>query len=411
MADLKLFNSKMELKATKKNTSIIIQTWGDYEFKLFPGTKSTKPYVHYQFVNPNTGKGERQRVLTGLKPGASLTSLKQDAKHVVTALINLLSKGYNPIAESFNDLPITPLSPIKDCIPYWLKQRELKVQNQAMKEKALKMNQYLMDYFTEWLTDKKYLMRKASTFTKIDIDHFLESTSLKRKWNKVSYNCYRTDLGTFFNFLVTLKITSENPVQSSAKKNTKRDSSRFKIYEASELKNVVELLAKDKSYFGLYIASKMVFHYNIRPVELTRIQVRDIDFVKKTITLSPDKTKNGDEAIFALNDEVYNLLDDLVANKPIDYYVFGHRCKPSQLQIHQDYFGQKWRMFRQKYNIPERLKFYALKHSSNYYDLQSGASFEEIRQRNRHGNLQVTTLYIRERLFKNAIKASESSMF
>ncbi|MES2062718.1 MAG: tyrosine-type recombinase/integrase [Bacteroidota bacterium] len=401
----------MELKAKKKDTSVVIQTWKDYEFKLFPGTTSTKPYVHFQFLNPDTGKLERQRKLTGLKPGASLAVLKKDAKDVVEALITLLSKGWNPITNTFNDLPITPLSPIKECIPYWLKQRELKVENQGMKEKALKMNRYLMNFFTEWLTEKKYLMRKPSTFNKLDIDHFLESTALARKWGKVSYNCYRTDLGTFFNFLVTLKITDENPVPLSVKKNTKRDSSRFKIFETDELKNVVTLLAMDKAYFGLYIASKMVFHYNIRPVELTRIQVENIDFSKRTLTLPPDKTKNEEEAIFALNDELYNLLDDLVVNKPAHYYVFGHRCKPSATQVQEDYFGQKWRTFRLKYDVPTRLKFYALKHSSNYYDLQGGASFEEIRQRNRHGNLQVTTLYIRERLYKNAIKASESTMF
>ncbi|MGY4536659.1 hypothetical protein ACVW0P_001073 [Mucilaginibacter sp. UYNi724] len=220
----------MELKAKKKDTSVVIQTWGDYEFKLFPGTKSTKPNVNFLFLNPDTGKNERQRKLTGLKPGSNITVLKKDAKDVVAALINLLSKGWNPISGTFNDLPITPLSPIKDCIPYWLKQRELKVENQAMKLKALKMNQYLMAFFTEWLTDRKYLMRKPSNFTKIDIDHFLEHTALKRKWGKVSYNCYRVDLGTFFNFLVTLKIADENPVQLSSKKNTKRDSSRFKIY-------------------------------------------------------------------------------------------------------------------------------------------------------------------------------------
>jgi integrase len=401
----------MELKAKKKDNSVVIQTWGDYEFKLFPGTKSTKPYVHFQFLNPETGKEERQRKLSGLKPGSSLAVLKKEAKDMVADLIDLLSKGWNPITNTFNDLPITPLSPIKECIQYWLKQRELKFLNGAMSEKTYKNNQYLMTFFSEWLTKKKYLMRKPSTFTKIDVDHFLESTALNRKWGKVSYNCYRTDLGTFFNFLVTLKITDENPVQQSGKKNTRRDSSRFKIFEASELKNVVTLLALDKAYFGLYIASKMVFHYNIRPVELTRIQVEDIDFSKRTLTLPPDKTKNGDEAIFALNDELYNLLDDLVANKPLEYYIFGHRCKPSAVQIQQDYFGQKWRTFRVKYGIPVRLKFYALKHSSNYYDLQEGASFEEIRQRNRHGNLQVTTLYIRERLYKNAIKASSSTMF
>jgi len=401
----------MEQKKTSKTDSIVIQTWGTYDFKLFPGTNSTKPYVHFLFLDPDTGKEVRQRKLSGLKPGASIAVLKKEAKEMVSDLIDLLSKGWNPISNTFNDLPITPLSSVKDCIEYWLREREAKVLNSAMKPKALKMNRYLMDYFTKWLTDKKFLFRKANTFTRIDIDNFLEKTSQERDWGKVSYNYYRISLGTFFNFLVTLKIVSENPVQLSAKKNTKRDSSRFKIYEENELRTVVDLLAKDERYFGLYVASKMVFLYNLRPVELTRIQVKDIDFLKMLLTLKPEKTKNNNEAIFKLNAEMFTLLDDLALNNPPDFYLFGHRCKPSAQQVHEDYFGQKWRIFRTEYGISEHLKFYALKHSSNYYDLEDGASYEEIRQRNRHGNLQVTTLYIRERLHKNHIKPSESARF
>ncbi len=401
----------MEQQATSKKDSIVIQTWGDYEFILFPGSKSTKPYVHFQFLNPETGKEKRQRICTGLKPGASLAVLKKEAKELVPDLINLLSKGWNPVNRTYNDLPITPLSSIKDCIEFWLQEREVKVQNKAMKPKALKMNRYLMDYFIKWLTEKKYLFRKTDTFTKIDIDNFLEKTSKERGWGKVSYNCYRIDLGTFFNFLVTLKIVSENPVPLSAKKNTKRDSSRFKIYEEDELKTVVELLVKDERYFGLYVASKMVFLYNLRPVELTRIQIKDIDFSKMLLTLDAEKTKNYNEAVFKLNTEMFILLDELASNNPPDFYLFGHRCKPSAQRFHEDYFGQKWRIFRTEYGISEHLKFYALKHSSNYYDLEDGASYEEIRQRNRHGNLQVTTLYIRERLHKNHIKPSESARF
>ncbi|RKR82670.1 site-specific recombinase XerD [Mucilaginibacter gracilis] len=396
---------------SQKEDSILIQSWSTYDFKLFPGSKSTKPYLHFQFLNPKTNKEERQRKLAGLKKGESISVLKKQAKEMVPALIHLLSNGWNPIENTFNDLPITPLSTIQECIAYWLKEREIKVSNNAMKPKGLKTNGYLMDYFTKWLTEKKYLFRKANTFTQIDIDNFLQKTSQERKWGKVTYNCYRQDLGTFFNFLLTLKIISENPVNLTKKKSTKKDSSRFKIYEEDELKNVVELLRKDARYLGLYIATKFIFHYNIRPIELTRIQVSDIDFSKRILTLAPEKTKNGDEAVFKLNDETFILLDDLVADQPPDFFVFGHKCKPSRLQIHQDYFGQKWRSFREDYNLSSHLKLYALKHSSNYYDLEGGVSFEEIRQRNRHSSLQVTTLYIRERLNKNQIKASGSLKF
>ncbi|MCC8409887.1 tyrosine-type recombinase/integrase [Mucilaginibacter sp. UR6-1] len=395
-------------KETKQSGAILIQTWETYEFKLHPGSK---PYISFYFINPDTGVSQRIRKMTNLKPGSSLSVLKTNAKDTIEVMVDWLSKGWNPITDNFKDRPLSPLSTIDECLDYWLKEREKQRDNKAMKPKSYELNSYLVRYFKTWLQSKSYLQRKPQTFTRIDIDSFLQHTANLRKWNKVSYNCYRTDLGTFFNYLKTLKLITENPVIESVKKNTRKDSSRFKIYESSELHHVVKLLENDKSYFGLFVASKLVFHYNIRPVEISRIQICDIDFTKKQLTLPPAKTKNGCEAIFQLNDDMYNLLDELTAGLPESHFVFGHRCKPGAEQIHQDYFGQKWRMFRKKYKIPKHLKLYALKHSSNYFDIENGASYEEIRQRNRHANLQVTTLYVRERLLKNIIQPSASKMF
>ena len=63
----------MEQKNKKKTEdSFVIQTWGNYKFKLYPGSKSTKPYVHFQFVNPDTGKDERVRKFASLKPGVEI---------------------------------------------------------------------------------------------------------------------------------------------------------------------------------------------------------------------------------------------------------------------------------------------------------------------------------------------------
>ena len=168
----------MERKAkTTTDQSIIIQVWGDYTFKLCPGSNSTKPYIHFKFTNPQTGKEQRVRKLTALKPGAPIKELKKSAFDLVTDLIELLAGGWNPINNTFNDMPISPLSSISECMAYWLKQRALQVENTAIKPKALKMNTYLINYFTTWLTLKGYLHRKPNSFTKIDVDNFLQHTS------------------------------------------------------------------------------------------------------------------------------------------------------------------------------------------------------------------------------------------
>lgn len=401
----------MKLKAKKIDTSIVIQEWENYQFKLFPGTKSTKPYVHYQFVNPETGKEERQRILRGLKPGASLAVLTKQAKLIVEALIDLLSNGWNPITNVVIGRPITPMSPIVECIDNWLKTRAEAVENKAIKEKALTGNTYLMTYFKTWLKSKQFLQRKPNSFTYLDINNFLQYTAKVRKWNKVSYNTYRTDLGTFFRYLLASKVVTDNPVTLSEKKNTKSDSSRFVIYEEKELADVVKLLEKDEDFKELYIATKILFFLNVRPVEITRIQVHNLDFEKKTLWLEAHKTKNGNEAKWQLTEELYLLLEEYLVNVPSDYYVFANHNTPKPVQAHQDFLGQRWRAFRKKYDIPYHLKLYALKHSSDWYDLEDGVGIQKISERNRHANPNVTVAYISQRLNKKIIQPSASMRF
>jgi integrase len=137
----------------------------------------------------------------------------------------------------------------------------------------------------------------------------------------------------------------------------------------------------------------------------------DVDWIKRTLILPPHKTKNESEAIFQLNDEMYDLLEKLVGNAPDENFIFGHRCKTSPKQIDEQYFTQKFRYFRIKYSISTKLKFYALKHSSNFYDLEDGASFYSIMEKNRHASLQVTNDYIRNRLLKKIVKPTINNRF
>jgi integrase len=401
----------MKQQSTTKVDSIVIQTWGEYEFKLFPGSASTKPYLHFQYVNPETGKEERVRKLAGLKKGASLTTLKKEARLSAEWMIELLSNGFNPITNTSVDAPLTPLSGIRDCIDNYIKYFDEKLANGVIKDKTHQNMIRLLGWFKDWLKGKQYSMRKPNTFTYIDIDAFMQKYSKLRVWDKVSYNTYRGSLLTFFNYLVKLKVLSDNPVTNSDKKNTKKDSSRFKIFEEEELSHVVKLLESDKAYFELYVASKIIFYYNIRPIEITRIQVCDISFEKNLLTLSTEKTKNKNEAKWQLSDEMVELLKKLVGDAPGHYFVFANRNTPKPVQAQKDFLGQRWRYFRKKHNIPSHLKLYALKHSSDWYDLQSGVGIQAISERSRHANPNVTIAYVKERLNKNIIQPSASRLF
>ncbi|WCT13498.1 tyrosine-type recombinase/integrase [Mucilaginibacter jinjuensis] len=369
--------------------------------------------LYFYHPDPVKGKPVRLRTYKNLSYNHDAGTLKKKARILVDEIIENIKAERHPLSFSGSDkdAELIGQSTIIFWFDHWLAYRKECFEIGALKMKGYLSSQNICSYFMEWLKDKGFERRAAGSFNHLDIDLFLRTWAKKRGWNKVSVNTYRGHLITFFNYLIALKVITDNPAKHTRKLNLKNDSSRFKIYEEGELRKVVNALIEDESFHDLYIAAKLVYKFNIRPIELIRLQVKDINFRKRLLTLPPDKTKNGNEARFLLDEESLFMLETFLKDHDHTHYIFGRRTKVSDYQACDGYLDQRWRAFRKKHDIPSHLKFYALKHSSNYYDLQDGASFEEIRQRNRHSNLQVTTLYIKERLFKNVIKASGSSKF
>ena len=270
----------------KQKQSLLIQVWENYEFYLYiPDeiTRDSKPFIFYYYVDAKTNKSVRIKKFIGQNKGDK-KAIQIEAKTAIVELITLLKGNYNPVNKTYNELKITPLSPIKDCIQYYIESSERAYTLTSITFKRLKGIKIIMMHFTDYLTKQSLLNIKSEMITNIDIKDFLDSKAFERTWGKVSYNSYRTDIGTFFNFLMDLNIITRNPVRRSPKKVTKYDSSRFKVFELEELKHVANLLANDPVFLGLHVAAKILFKYNIRPLEITRIQIKDINWEKSTLT-------------------------------------------------------------------------------------------------------------------------------
>jgi len=134
----------------KKSQTILLSTWENVDFNLYIPVirdKDNKPFVYFNFLNPETNKKKKIVKSVGLDRNGDVKTLRKQGRELVENLVELLSGGWNPISGTFNDLPITPLSSITDCMNHWLKTREESVTINALSEKSLQSNKYLMDFF------------------------------------------------------------------------------------------------------------------------------------------------------------------------------------------------------------------------------------------------------------------------
>jgi hypothetical protein len=110
----------------KQKQSLLVQAWENYEFYLYIPTKVTrnsKPFIFYYCHDPQSDKSARIRRFLSQKKGDKKL-IQNEAKEVISELQVLLSGNYKPIRKTYNELKITPVSNVIDCIQHWLEHDE-----------------------------------------------------------------------------------------------------------------------------------------------------------------------------------------------------------------------------------------------------------------------------------------------
>jgi integrase len=407
------------------NKSVFIKSYEDIDFilKIEPLNSSNKTRLVYNVFNPATGKKERKITKVGLNGKKKEKDLIIIARLLADSIIDLIKQGMNPITRSMEQVLLTKKSTILDCIINYQEHRQLKYENRAISKSRISNTKIILKHFTNWLNKNSYQYRKPDTFTLIDFQNFFDYKLRELGWNKETFNTYRSDLKSFWIYLKELRIVDDyDCISRVPHKNTRKDSTMYSIYEEEQLSLVYTLLKNDLRYSNLLLAAKLLYDLNIRLEEQLKFQIEDYDPKAKTLTLPPYKTKNGDEARFELDEETALMIESRIEEYPPAFYILGADNIPSAQRLAYGALGQRWRKFRKKYKyqldeegnttdiiqLPDSLKFYALKHSSSYYAKKDGETLESRQQRLRH-HLESTTKRYSDKLEIKPIKPVNNS--
>ena len=145
---------------------------------------------------------------------------------------------------------------------------------------------------------------------------------------------------------------------------------------------------------AMCIIMQMVFTSLIRPIEITRIQVEDIDFVNHCIHLPGNKTKNGksrDSRMDELLEQM--LLKHTKHAKPTDYLFADKSWKCGKQPMSQHSFTNTWIDMRDEMKLPKEYQLYSLRDSGINSMLEEGIPALDVMQAAGHSDLSMTTRY------------------
>ncbi len=424
-----------------KTRPTTIKKWNEYEFKLSIPTKidkNNKIEIYFKYQDPNTKKYVQIKKSTGIDRYALPKVYLRQAKDLVEVLIGLINDGYNFVTKSFPDYQkLNSNSRIGECIGAWFKVRETDFEGKKISKAELDATKMVFNYYVDWLQKQNLLHEKPSMVTRTDIDMFMRTIEKQRKvkrkdgTSKISktklsprtYNGYLYKLNFFFDWLIGERLLNYNPCKDAHVYNTRNIETRFKIFDDAELEKVKRLLQTDVKYHDLFIASNLLYTFRLRGVEQLRLRLGWFSFISGVLSIPAqtidrngeliNSTKNGMAANFKLPDNLIDTLikyigDDGIGNK--DWFLFGGHNKVGKKEMDKQFFTNKWNAFKRDYKLPDHLKFYALKHTSNF-NSYAVLGADGLMQLNRHASPSQSYDYIKSKERLRTIEVDESQHF
>jgi integrase len=293
--------------------------------------------------------------------------------------------------------------------------------------------------FLAHLTKNHQENEHPDIFTRNDIDRFMriiekDTMTYNPRFNvdgtikdkviplsPVSYNLYLSRLAFFYEFLVIERVCVYNACKGAHRYKISNLKTRYTIFEDDELETVRELLKSSPDYLDMLLSSHLLYSYRIRFKEQLKIRVGWIDFKTGILSL-PERTiehgkvvkttKNGNSATFQLSERLLKMIKSYLGSniKERDFFLFGGKNESGSRQKSNSYFSKKWEIFKRDNNLPDHLKFYALKHTSNYNSFEQ-LGIEGLSQINRHKKISQTQAYINSKLSKKTIIINSENEF
>ncbi len=267
----------------------------------------------------------------------------------------LLKAGFNPFNPenkfNFEEDSQSQDKSIKEAFEF-----ALNIKKSTLAETSYKGLEGRIQRFEKWLEDNGFKNRLISSVNKKVVTTYLNgvltNTSPKNRNNT------RTDISSIFTVLAENEMISENFIHKIPV--LKSNPEKNKSYSSTEETAIFDYLDKNSKLLSLYV--KFISYNFLRPVEVNRITIGDIDLNDKILKI---KTKTG----FKLKRIPQVLIDEMpdISTYKKDVYLFGRKdfgqyweaSETSRRNDYSDYFFE----VKKKFGLGKDYGLYSFRHT------------------------------------------------
>ncbi|MEN8123457.1 MAG: site-specific integrase [Bacteroidota bacterium] len=394
------------------------------------GDLTKRWYVYFSFRNPETGKLQRMKNIYGK---ANNYKTKEGRLYVLSKysrrLFKLLKEGYNPFEDNTAlflknreqvrkdkvDKPTPPVviekKEVETKKKETTKEKEepkltikeafdfsLKLKEKQLSDKSLQDYKYHTNALLNWL---KVQHPKVKTIDQLDkklvlqfLNYILQKTSPRNR------NNYRTSLSSVIQTLEENEVISVNFVKKI--KVLKSIPVRNKTYTLQKQEEIFTYLKKEDPILLLFI--KFVAYNFLRPIEVCRLRIKDIDLENKIIHF---KAKNKPLKKKIIPQILIDDLPDLSSlNKEYPLFTpdkIGGVWDTAE-NNRRDYFSKRFKtVVKEHFNLGKEYGMYSFRHTfitKLYRELVKDSSPNEAKSKlmqiTGHSTMSALEKYLRD---------------
>ena len=379
-------------------------------------------YVYFKFRNPETGKLTRQ---SNVKGGVNRLKTKEERMIMLekfqAKILFLLEQGFNPYQDNShleeklnNKKQVEQIEQVKDISQTINKPRtEVIVEKEISIRKAfefglsIKKNvlgktsysgfQGRINRFLDWLDENGNSADEISKLTKKTFINYLNF--VLKNTSASNRNNTRTDLSSLIQTLVDNELMKENHIKSINV--LKATPERNKTYTNTQETDILKYVEENDPILLLFI--QFITYNFLRPVEVCRLKVGDLDLVGKKLFV---RAKNKAVKVKIIPQKIIDLLPDLSKMNP-NHFLFT----PTQIGAdwdaeennRRDSFSKRFKVVKDHFELNEDYGLYSFRHTSitNLYKELSKTltPFEtksKLMQITGHQTMEALEKYLRE---------------
>ncbi|WP_233267517.1 tyrosine-type recombinase/integrase [Algibacter sp. L1A34] len=366
------YESAYDLSVNKKfSTPKIYSASGDLKKRW---------YLYFSYRHPKTGKLKR---VTPFYGNANKYKTKEERLSVLVTyrkvLLKLLKQGYNPYDnntelylrlktkenlkeqhvldhaenKSLTTVDDKPAMTLQDAFDFGLKQKEKIVNSTTKRSYDNRVKNFLV-----WLNENHSELKTINNLNKRVVSGFLNE--ILGKTSARNRNNFRTDLSSIMqvledNDIVKLNFIKKIPVLKSIPE-------RNKTYTTEIQEDIFEYLEKKDPILLLYI--KFISYNFLRPIEVSRLTVGDINTKDRTIQFkaknSPLKTKIIPEILWDDLPDLSELNKEWVLFTPLQ--IGG--VWETQINNKRDYFSKRFKkVVKDHFELNKDYGLYSFRHT------------------------------------------------